>query len=66
MSPAPLFRPPRLSVEVVPVEEVKTTELIKTLKLTIPIFAGRVSATMVRLTLTVVGVGGGGVGPKVS
>lgn len=54
MSPLPLLSPPRSRVEVVPVEEVSTTELIATLKLIIPMFAGRVSETRTRLTLAVV------------
>jgi len=41
-------------VDVVPVEEVSTTELMASLRLTIPMFAGRVSETSTRLTLAVV------------
>lgn len=48
------MRLPVLRVDVVPVEEVNTMELIATRKLMIPIVAGRVSETMVRLTLAVV------------
>lgn len=54
--PTPLLSPPRLRVDIAPVEEVNTTELMVTLKLIIPIFAGRVSETRVRLTLAVVPV----------
>lgn len=48
------IRLPVLRVDVVPVEEVSTMELIATLKLTMPMVAGRVSDTKVRLTLAVV------------
>ena len=45
---------PVLSVDVVPVDEVSTTELMANLRLTIPMLAGRVSETRTRLTLAVV------------
>jgi hypothetical protein len=48
------IRLPVLRVDVVPVDDVRTTELMASLRLMIPIFAGRVSETRTRLTLAVV------------
>ena len=47
------MRLPVLRVDVVPVDEVNTTELMASLRLIIPMFAGRVSETSTRLTLAV-------------